>query len=299
MADSSIVKYIFENSTSNFRHFYNKKYNITANAPTATTLITEPLPNGSRNVADYNLNEGEQASYEYAEHLSAGTGLDTILANRRLQLATTTTTHYTLSAVFKNQYSLLMHRMVNQHWSDMINLHYTKLIDAKLTKLATTLITSDDNNDVAMVVAAQPPANESIINDLITQKFNDFRRTFKAELLNEQKTKNQQRGETTTRAVTKKSTNKKSPSNKDKPPKSTTTAKAKSPKKADKPSPASQQNKKRKSAGEAKPATTSDKQQKATPRTSRTPQRTTTKTTRRSKSKQSRGTNKSKQATEK
>jgi outer membrane biosynthesis protein TonB len=302
MADSSIVKYIFDNSTSNFKNFYNKKYQLRTNAQTAVQIITEPLPNGSRNIDDYDFNEGELASYEFAEHLSAGTGLDTILANRRLHLANTNATKYTLSAVFKNQYTLLMHRMVNLHWSDMINLHYTKLIDAKLHKLATTLITSDVTNNVATIVAAQPPANESIISDLIAQKFNDFKRTFKAEILNDQKTKNQKRGETTTRAVPKKSTNTKTPTKKDKkdkPSKSPPAAKTKSPKKAPQPSPATKRNKKRNSAGEAKPATTNDKQPTATTRASRKNQSTTTNNPRRSKSNQRHGTNKSKQATDK
>jgi hypothetical protein len=163
-ADPTIIKYIFGESTNSFRTYYNKKYNINTSTHIVPEVITALLPNGSRNIADYHPTEGEQASYEYAEHLQEGTGLDILLANRRLRevaaTSTPTTPTYTLSDVFKNQYRALLHRMCNQYWSSLINLHYTKLIDAKLTKLAETLISSDATNDVAMIVAAQPPASD-------------------------------------------------------------------------------------------------------------------------------------------
>jgi hypothetical protein len=294
MSDTTIIKYIFDNNATDFRNFYNKKYNITARTQFTLQPITELLPNGSRNIADYNFTEGEQASYEYAEHLTTGTGLEIILAGRRQQVTTSTNNTYVLTDVFKNQYRILIHRMVNLHWSAMINLHYNKLIDAKLTKLATTLITADDTNDVAMIVAAQPPASEAIISDLINQKFNDFKRTFKSELLADQKTKNNQRGETTTRAAPKKSTNtKQTPKKKSPTPKSPPASKTKSTKKATTSAPPPKKGKKQNSAGGAKQDSTKGKK---SPRPGKQQQRTTTTTPRRSKSKsksnQRPGTNK-------
>jgi outer membrane biosynthesis protein TonB len=303
-ADASILKYIFGGNTDNFRTYYNKKYNIDIPTHTEPEVITTLLPNGSRNVADYNFNEGEQASYEYAEHNEPGTGLEIILANRRLRevsgSTTTTRLTYTLTDLFKNQYKLLLHRMVNQHWSAMINLHYTKLIDAKLTKLAETLITSDATNDVAMVVAAQPPASEAIISELINQKFNELKKAFKTELMTDKTSKNQQRGENATRASPKK-TKSNLPSKKATVKKAQQQPTKKSPKKSPKKQTKTTTRTKEKekenneAEGSKRGTTNSNKKSSATKnptRNGRNKQRTAT--TQRSKSNPRRGTGKSK-----
>jgi hypothetical protein len=249
-----IIHFIFEDDTDSFRTWYNKKFNITLtmvdeNNVTITTPNQQPaaaaaqpassnpdsiilslLPNGSRDIADYNLSELEEGQYEFAEFDTPGSGLDTVLANRRMlhsqastaslndqpfsrtqpsqastvslndipfsrsqasQTSTVTVNarqsgntqptptvpHYILPAMQRNQYSLLMLQMTFHSWTSKIHLHEEKLKNAELAKLATTLLTSDVTNDVAMTIAAQPPASEAIINDLINSKFEELKKT--------------------------------------------------------------------------------------------------------------------------
>jgi hypothetical protein len=313
MSHPAILKYIFKDNANRFKIYYHKLYNITAPAQPQAEVITEILPNGSRNINDYNPTEGDLASYEYAEASEPGTGLDIILANRRLRATIAPPNNnvvtYTLTDIFREQFKTLMFRMVNQSWTSMINLHYTKLIDAKLSQMAESLITSDVTNDVAMIVAAQPPASEAIINDIINAKFNELKRTLTTITRNEQvPSKNKKRGENVTRASTKKQktttpkSNEKTTTPKSKE-KQQNTPSAKTKQKGNKKQQANNNTPKRNEAGGSKRATTKDKS--ATPKqgTNKTTRaRTSTKDSKKrqrstSASNRRRGTSKSRQAT--
>jgi hypothetical protein len=293
-----IIHYIFEADINAFTTWYNKKYNITlatvaidddntapaaaaaASAQAADPIILSLLPNGSRDIADYNLSVIEEGQYAYAEYDNPGSGLDSVLANRRRQYSESTqaTTaslnalpfsvdatsqastvslnelpfsvntnthptqhtqptqptqptqapqgipHYILPALQRDQYSLLMLNITYNSWSVKLNLHEEKLRNAELAKLATTLLTSDITNDVAMTIAAQPPASEAIINDLINAKFNELKKAIYKDNAKSNhgnakaKTKNNKRGETSTRASnpkkSKKTPTKKTPTKK-------------------------------------------------------------------------------------
>jgi hypothetical protein len=293
-----IVYYLFDNDTIFFNNWYNKRYNVTMavyHSPpdtsddeveqtntqrttasnstisqSANTIILNILPNGSRNIEYYGLTEIEQGQYEFAEHDQPGSGLDVLLANRRMRSTTTAslndlpfsqtpatnastaplnqqpfstqtaptqttastaplnqqpfstqtaptqttapapapaTPYYHLPAQHRATFSLLMLHITYYSWLKKINLHDEHLKNAELSKLATSLLTADVTNDVAMTIAAQPPANEAIINDLINTKFD----ALKKQLLktnkgaqNKAKAKNNKRGETPTRASARK-----------------------------------------------------------------------------------------------
>jgi hypothetical protein len=213
----SIIKYIFDDSVNTFKIWYNKKYNV--NTTQAATLprqrrqlITALLPGGSRNIDDYHPSYGERASYLYAEDQQPGSGLDMLLANRRLRVDTmaddedddddeqqNNDTILKLPAFDREMYSQLMFRMANQHWSTMLQLHHSKFVNAQLAKLAETLITADKTNDAAVIIASQPPANEVIISELIDQKLKELTGKIEKTILT--KAKNNKRGEKQTRAA--------------------------------------------------------------------------------------------------
>jgi hypothetical protein len=286
------IHFIFDDEVDTFSTWYNKKFNIVlaaytnyATAATATaanpppdddpidTIILSLLPNGSRDINDYNLSELEEGQYAYAEYDNPGSGLESILAHRRLrhsqattaslnnqpfsqattaslndqpfsrtqsstaataslndlpfsrsqstQASTATSTtlptgntqptqgtpHHILPALQRDQLSLLILHMTFHSWSAKIHLHEEKLKNAELTKLATTLLTADVTNDVAMTIAAQPPASEAIINDLINSKFEELKKALlKDNASNKRKDstkpppKNAKRGKIVTRA---------------------------------------------------------------------------------------------------
>jgi hypothetical protein len=207
----AIVRYIFDTNINDFKQWYNKKFNITVavHPPVQRTpIITALLPGGSRNIDDYNPSEGERASYLFAEDQTPGSGLDMLLAWRRQRTDDTTDNNdddtqgpdnniLKLTDHDVGLFSTLMYRMTTQHWSTLLQQHHSKYVNAQLTKLAETLITSDVTNQAAAIIAAQPPASEAIISELIDQKFKALEQKWKTN----NAPKNVKRGEKTTRAT--------------------------------------------------------------------------------------------------
>jgi hypothetical protein len=339
-----IIHYLFDADPIFFRNWYNNKFNITlamiyAEETTTNTATQRPdtppaatqdttqfsdnedfimnlLPSGSRDINDYKLSALELGQYEYAEYDTPGAGLDTVLANRRMQFAQTQAStvslndlpfsgtaatnastatsnarpfstqteptqpppppkpaqpHYALPAQQRELYSLLMLQITFYSWSNKLNLHAERIKNADLTKLATTLLTSDTTNDVAMTIAAQPPASEAIINDLINAKFNALKKQLLQDSAKKQgptnnknkkkdpppnTTKNKKRGETTTRASNKKKSKTNSAA---KPPPTSKSQPSKKSSTSSKSSTPANPRKKQKDRGDRKPATPSAK----------------------------------------
>jgi hypothetical protein len=309
----SIIKYIFNASVNDFKTWYYKKYNITVPAPRQRQLITTLLPGGSRNIDDYHPSYGERASYEYCESQQPGSGLDMLLAHRRLnadnnpdeeedEVATNNPNILLLSARDKEMYVQLMFRMANLHWSHLLQMHHSKYVNAQLAKLADTLLKADITNETAAIVAAQPPASESIISELIEQKFKEFENKHKSST----STKNNNRGEKKTRASLKNKSKTTPKTNKSKPPNPTPTPRPprKSPKtkKADpsprRPNPNPPTNRKRK-ADVPERGTTNDNASTTTKTKTRPPPKKNATKKIPTKSTQRNGTNKSRKRNDK